>query len=130
MLIGKLASRTGVATRTLRFYEAEGLLPDPDRTPAGYRIYPPQAADRVRFIKDAQAAGLTLAQVREILSIRDEGRPPCTHVTDLVHERLAEVEARIRELRSIRRQLQDVAARAEGFDASDCGEFCDLIDSR
>lgn len=73
MLIGELARKTGVATRTLRFYETEGLLPEPDRTPAGYRVYPDRAVDRVRFINDAKAASFTLAQIREILSIRDAG---------------------------------------------------------
>lgn len=130
MLIGELAHQTGVAARTLRFYEDQGLLPPPDRTPAGYRTYPEQAADRVRFIKDAQAAGFTLAQIQEILEIRDTGQPPCAHVADLVGRRLAEVEARIRELRNVRRHLQAVAARAEGFDSSDCGGFCDLIGGR
>ncbi|MFP5333452.1 MAG: MerR family transcriptional regulator, partial [Acidimicrobiia bacterium] len=71
MLIGELARQTGVASRTLRFYEDQDLLPPPDRTPAGYRTYPERAADRVRFIKDAQAAGFTLAEIREILTIRD-----------------------------------------------------------
>lgn len=111
---------------TLRFYEAEGLIPDPDRTPAGYRTYPKRAADRVRFIKDAQAAGFTLAQIREIPSIRDGGQPPCEHVTDLVRERLTDVDARLRELRGIRRQLQEVAARANALDPANCGDYCAL----
>lgn len=77
MRIGELATATGMSTKTLRFYEADGLLADPPRTPAGYRDYPDDAIDRVAFIRQAKAAGLTLAQVREILAIRDGGDPPC-----------------------------------------------------
>jgi DNA-binding transcriptional MerR regulator len=78
MLIGELATATGVSTKTLRFYEADGLLFEPDRTSAGYRDCADTAIDRVVFIRQAQAAGLTLAQIRQILTIRDGGQPPVT----------------------------------------------------
>ncbi len=71
MLIGELAT-TGVSTKTLRCCEADGLLPEPERTPAGYRDYADTSIDRVGFIRQAQAAGLTFAQIREILTIRDD----------------------------------------------------------
>lgn len=127
MLIGEVAARTGVSTKTLRFYEARGLLPAPGRTAGGYRDYGTDAVGRVRFIKDAQGAGLTLGQVGEILAIRDDGRPPCEHVATLVHERLAAVDARLRELRSLRAQLRKIAERAEGYDPEDCEGYCGLI---
>lgn len=83
-----------MTTKTLRFHERRGLLHQPDRTPGGYRGYPSSAPARVRFIKDAQAAGFTLAQITEILAIRDSGNPPCDHVATLVDQRLADVERR------------------------------------
>ena len=57
MLIGELAKRTGTTAKTLRFYEDEGLLPEPTRTSGGYRDYPAESADRVEFIRGAQQAG-------------------------------------------------------------------------
>jgi DNA-binding transcriptional MerR regulator len=76
MLIGALAKATGVPAKTLRYWEAEGLLPAPARTDGGYRDYPVETADRVAFIRHAQSAGLTLRQIGEILAIRDDGHPP------------------------------------------------------
>lgn len=130
MRIGEVAQATGVSTKALRFYERSGLLPDPDRTPSGYRDYRADTIDRVRFIKDAQAAGFTLAQVGEILAVRDDGQPPCEHVTDLVGERLVEVEARIAELEAVRAELRTLAARSQDFDPADCHGYCALIAGR
>lgn len=120
MRIGELAAASGVSAKTLRFYEAEGLLPPPGRTPGGYRDYPAEAADRVMFVRQAQAAGLTLRQIGEILAVRDGGQPPCRHVSDLVEQRLGEVEQRLSELRATRTQLRRLKERADGLDAADC----------
>lgn len=130
MLIGELADATGVTAKTLRFYEQQGVLPEPARTDGGYRDYPPAAVDRVRFVKDAQAAGFTLAQIGEILTIRDDGQPPCDHVATLVDHRLVEVEQRIQELKAIRRQLRAIARRSEQFASDDCEGYCGLIPAR
>lgn len=120
MRIGELARETGVPTKTLRFYEAEGLLADPGRTPAGYREYPAPAADRVRFIRRAQAAGLTLAQVGAVLAARDAGEAPCGHVAAFVDDRLAEVERRLAELEELRANLLALRRRAADLDPVDC----------
>ena len=127
MLIGEIAERAGVTAKTLRFYERKGLVPEPDRTDGGYRDYTADIVDRVRFIKDAQASGFTLAQVTEILAIRDHGQPPCGHVANLVDQRLAEIEARLRELRAVQSELQAIAQRAEALDPADCDGYCGLI---
>lgn len=129
MRIGAVAERTGVSTKTLRFYEDAGLLPEPDRTPAGYRDYPPEALDRVSFIRTAQAAGLTLAQVRQVLDIRDGGAPPCEHVATLVSDRLAEVEARIAELTQMRSRLCELDRRTREVDPADCRGYCSIVES-
>ena len=73
MLIGELSADAGVPSKTIRFYEQAGLMPAPPRTPAGYRDYPPGALDRLAFIRHAQAAGFTLAEIRSVLAIRDSG---------------------------------------------------------
>ncbi len=127
MLIGELAERAGVTAKTLRFYERQGLVPEPERTDGGYRDYAPEIVERVRFIKDAQASGFALVQVGEILAIRDDGHAPCGHVADLVDQRLTEVEARLRELRAVRSELRAIASRAETLAPDDCDDYCGLI---
>lgn len=120
MRIGALAAATGVPAKTLRFWEDEGLVPAPARTTAGYRDYPAEAAHRVRFIRQAQAAGLTLRQIGEILAVRDGGRAPCTHTAALVDRRLEDVEERLRELEETRAALHDLRARLDALDPVDC----------
>ena len=74
MRIGELAEAAGTTTKTLRFYEDQGLLPPAERTAAGYRDYTPDALARVDFIHRGQTAALTLAQIRQILDVRDGGQ--------------------------------------------------------
>lgn len=116
MRIGALAEASGTTTKTLRFYEDQGLLPAADRTASGYRDYTPDMLGRLDFIHRGQAAGLTLAQIKQILGIRDGGTPPCGHVRDLLAERLCELDAQIAQLVDLRRtiaQLHDTASSAE-----------------
>lgn len=127
MLIGELAQRTDVTPKTLRFYEHEGLLPEPERTSGGYRDYRSDAIDRVGFIRRAQASGLTLRQIGQILDIRDDGRTPCAHTSDLIGHRLAEIEQRLAELQATRDQLRLLADRARQLDPEDCTDYCHII---
>jgi DNA-binding transcriptional MerR regulator len=125
--IGEVAARAGVPAKTIRFWEDQHLLPPPDRTPAGYRDYGPAVLDRLAFIRHAQAAGLTLAAIRQVLEIRDGEQSPCVHVTGLIARRLSEVEARIAELTRARDQLVVLAARAAEQDPADCRGYCSII---
>jgi DNA-binding transcriptional MerR regulator len=109
--ISDFASCFGLRTDTLRYYERLGLLRPSERTSAGYRLYDDEAADRLRFIKEAQRMGLRLADIKELLEIRDHGRCPCGHTETLVTRRLAEVEAEIAQLKSLRRHLLDLQHR-------------------
>ena len=127
MRIGEIAGRAGVPAKTIRFWEDQHLVPPPGRTPAGYRDYDPAVLDRLTFIRHAQAAGLTLAAIRQVLDIRDGGQPPCVHVTDLIARRLAEVDARLAELTRTRDQLVVLAARAAAQDPADCRGYCSII---
>jgi DNA-binding transcriptional MerR regulator len=127
MRIGEIADQSGVPTKTIRFWEAEGLLPPPARTASGYRDYQPADTDRIRFIRHAQASGLRLDEIRQVLDISDAGQPPCQHVQDLVHQRLADVDARIAELTHARRVLRDLAARAAAQDPADCHGYCSIL---
>jgi MerR family Zn(II)-responsive transcriptional regulator of zntA len=101
MRIGELAEAAGTTTKALRFYEEAGLLPSPERTGAGYRNYPPEIISRLAFIRRSQSAGLTLAQIREILQIRDGGQAPCEHVQELLSDRLSTLDRQIAELQEV-----------------------------
>lgn len=127
MKIGQLATTTDVSVKTLRFYEDRGLLPEPARTPSGYRDYPDDAIARVTFIRTAQAAGLKLAQIGEILEIREQGRPPCEHVRALVTDRLDEVEDRLADLERTRTELLAIAERLDNLESADCTSYCAAI---
>jgi MerR family copper efflux transcriptional regulator len=128
MRIGALAGAAGTTTKTIRFYEDAGLLPEPPRTASGYRDYPNDATARLAFIHTAQAAGLTLAEIRSILAIRDEGQPPCTHVTALLHRHLADVERRLAELRATQSVLRDLAKTADSTDPATCTDgICSIL---
>ena len=129
MRIGEAAGRAGIPAKTIRFWEEQHLLPPPARTPAGYRDYDPAIVERLTFIRQAQAAGLTLEHIRQVLDIRDGGDPPCSHVAGLIARRLAEVDARLAELTRTRDQLVVLAARATAQDPADCRGYCSIIAS-
>lgn len=112
MRIGELAQRAGTTTKALRFYEQAGLLPAPTRTPSGYRDYDDAALDRLRFVKSAQTAGLTLAQVAEVIAAREQTGPPCAHVAALLDARAADLGGRIAELHALRKEVQRLRDRA------------------
>lgn len=121
--------KAGLSTRTIRFYEASGLLPAPPRTSGGYRDYPKQTVARLSFVGDAQAAGLTLAEIRSVLALRDSGQAPCTQVGTLIEQHLADIEHRMTELREARGTLRELARRAATTDPDTCmdGDICTIL---
>ena len=127
MRIGEAASRAGITAKTIRFWEDQHLLRAPARTATGYRDYDPAIVERLVFIRHAQAAGLTLEHIRQVLDIRDSGQPPCVHVIGLIAQRLGEVEARLTELSRTRDQLAALATRAAAQDPADCQGHCSIL---
>jgi MerR family transcriptional regulator, copper efflux regulator len=129
MRTGALAAASGTTAKTIRFYEQAGLLPAPPRTSAGYRDYPPKTAARLSFIRSAQSAGLSLAEIRAVLTIRDHGEPPCAHVTGLLRGHLAETKQRLAELTATRAMLRELLAIADATDPDTCtGSICRILD--
>lgn len=120
MKIGQLADQTGLSTKTIRYYEQIGVLPEPERMANGYRSYPETAMDRIRFIRDAQAAGLSLDEIQWILELRDEGESTCSHTTSLLEMHLADVETQLRELERTRDRLAQMVHRANAMDPANC----------
>lgn len=129
MQIGELANTTGTTTKTLRFYESEGLLPIPTRTPSGYRDYPGDTVQRIAFIRRGQSAGLTLAQIGEILHIRDAGNAPCVHVQSLLSGRLTELDDQIADLLLLRETVVGLHTASLAVEPAACApdEVCQYI---
>ncbi len=114
MRVGELAKRLGVNTQTIRYYERIGLLPEPKRTEAGYRLYGEEDERRLRFVKNARDAGLALGEVKEVLAFHERGEPPCEYVTETIARRAEEVERQIAELKVFKLELDRLYERAKG----------------
>lgn len=127
MRIGELADHLGVTTKAIRFYESIGLLPEPARTPSGYRDYSHLDTERLTFIKTAQRLGLSLDEIREIIAFRDRGEQPCDYVADLLARQVSQLDARIREMRALRDELKGLQAGAARADV-DSGHYCGVIE--
>lgn len=120
MRIGELAAATGTTTKTLRFYDAIGLLPSGGRTSSGYRNYSAESLDRLDFIRRGRAAGLTLAQIKEVIEIRAAGQPPCTHVTQLLATRVSALDGQIADLTALRAAVAELHATSVTSEPSTC----------
>lgn len=127
MRIGEIAAMSGVPAKTIRFWEEVHALPEPSRTPSGYRVYDASTIERLGFVRHAQAAGFSLDQIRQVLDIGDSGNSPCRHVRDLIDGRLAEVDARIAELEATRKHLRVLARRAAGQNPAECHGYCSIL---
>lgn len=128
--IGQLATRLGLNPRTIRFYEQSGVLPEPERSAGGYRLYGAADEARLRFIKTAQRLGLTLGEIREVLAFRDRDERPCAYVAELIAQRVTEIDQRMRDLRALKGDLTALQQRitAEGV-APPNGNFCHYIET-
>lgn len=120
MQIGEVAEASGTTTKTLRFYEKVGLLPLPERTANGYRDYAPETLARLDFIRRCRTAGLTLAQIREVLDIRDTGVAPCQHVQALLETRLGDLDRQIADLQALRQTVAHLRDGAATIDPEEC----------
>lgn len=122
MKIGQLAKRAGVSTKTIRYYEDIGVLPEPDRAANGYRDYTTTTADRLAFIQDAQTAGLSLLEIQMILELRDSGQSTCGHVIGSLEAHLEEVDRQMEDLERTRQRLTEIIDRANALDPAECDD--------
>lgn len=113
MRISELERQTGLGRHTLRFYEQQGLLSGVSRLSNGYRNYPPETVEQVRFIRDAQSMGFSLAEIGLVLKAIHEERLDCDQAAGLIAEKLAEVEHKVAELERLRLHLLKEKARLE-----------------
>jgi DNA-binding transcriptional MerR regulator len=103
--VGELAEAVGIGGDTVRYYEKAGLLPAPARTSSGYRAYDADAIDRLRFIQGAQRLGLKLADIADLLAVRDTGVCPCEPAEQHLRRRLADLDDEMARLAALRTEM-------------------------
>ncbi len=124
LTIGRVARAAGVAIDTIRYYEREGLLPEPERRLSGYRDYTPDAVTRLRFIRRAKELGFTLEEIRELLALSADRERGVRGVRQRAEARLVEIERRIRELKRVQRGLKNLIEACPGHGAP---ERCPIL---
>lgn len=113
MTISELAKAADVHVETVRYYERRGLLPEPPRRPSGYRSYPATMVTRLRFIKNAQALGFSLAEIEKLLALRVDATTSCADVRRQAEAKLVEVEQKLQALQQIQAALTELVAACE-----------------
>ena len=112
--IGALARNAGVNIETVRYYERRGLLLKPPRTPSGYRVFSEEAVRRLRFIRRAQQLGFSLKEVKELLGLQINPRTTCADVKRRSEAKIADIEAKARDLEAMRKALVKLVATCSG----------------
>ncbi len=120
MRIGVLSERTGVPTKTIRYYESVGLLPPADRQGNGYRSYGQRDVDILNFIQRSRTLGFSIKKVGELLALWYDRNRASASVKELATSHIAVIEAKIAELEGLRATLIDLTERCHGDDRPDC----------
>lgn len=127
--IGELAARTAMTPDALRYYERLGVIAPVRRTAGGYRVYTGETIERVRFIKQAQLHGLTLAEIRELLQVeRRGGVGRCRRVQRLLQRKLAELDTRLMQLQEFRQSLRGYLAQCDRTLAESPEAECPVVE--
>jgi MerR family transcriptional regulator, copper efflux regulator len=127
LTIGQAAAAAGLTRKAIRVYETKGLLTPADRSPTGYRLYDQRHVELLTFIRRART--LHLNDIRKVLDIRSGGIPPCAAVRDVLDERIADIDATVEELLSLRRSLVATRRRADNCCTDDKpATICSAID--
>jgi DNA-binding transcriptional MerR regulator len=113
--IGEVASRVGLATSAIRYYESLEILPTPERTASGYRGYTEFDLDLVRFVARLRALKFPLSDVREIVALRRDGMAPCDAVRSTISREAEAIEARIVDLRRLQSELRTLEDAVKGL---------------
>ena len=124
--ISQLARAAGVPTTTLRYYERAGLLGPEDRSAGNYRLYTDESLRRLKFIRAAQSIGFTLDDVKTLLGIHDGEAPACPDVQALIHERLTDIEERLKDLRHVQRVLKSALEKCKEMQQAG---YCHVIET-
>lgn len=124
MKIGEIAKRSGIGIETIRFYEREGLLLEPERRPSGYRQYDQSTVERLEYIRRAKELGFTLAEIRELLELSFAAHAGCDHIRQRAEAKVADIEDKIRSLQQMKRSLGKIVQRCRTKNST---EDCPLV---
>lgn len=128
--IGELARRADCPVQTVRFYESEGLLPEPARTAGNFRLYDERHLQRLLFIRRCRAKDMTLAEIRQMLAVRDRPERDCAEVNALVDAHIEQVRAKIEELHALERELTALRGTCRtSRPARECGILSTLAEA-
>lgn len=128
LTIGQAMRATGTTRKAIRLYEQHGLLPPPERTPAGYRTFTPADIELLIFIRRARTLGLHLDDIRDILTVRRAGTPPCPSVRELIDRRVAEIDTTLAELGALRASLIQTRRVHEAAADKSSNAICPIIE--
>ena len=115
---GKLAARTGCNIETIRYYEKVGIIPEPERTPAGYRVYDDEHVKRLQFILRAKELGFSAERIRELLYLSDDASRTRAEVKSLTEIHIKEVTQKIRDLNKLKKRLNGISSYCDGSNKS------------
>ncbi|MGE7989351.1 mercury resistance transcriptional regulator MerR1 [Lysinibacillus fusiformis] len=129
--IGELAVMCGVNKETIRYYERLGLIPEPNRTEKGYRMYSPQTFERLNFIKRMQELGFTLHEIDKLLGVVDCNEAKCRDIYDFTVLKIEDIQRRIQDLKKIEQMLTDLRERCpDNKDIFECPIIETLMDTQ
>jgi len=126
--IGELAKMSGCQVVTIRYYEKEGLLPEPDRTDANYRLYGDEDIERLRFIRHCRRHDMKLSEIRELLAFKDNPQANCDWINKLVEQHIDNVTEQIQSLTQLKEQLEFLLHKCSGGKKTGCGIIESLSD--
>lgn len=106
LLIGQVASQSGISIKTIRYYEELGLIQSLDRTEGGFRLFDSKVMTRLAFIKRSQHLGLSLSEIKKCLKIYDQGEAPCDQIRQQLEAKITEIDAKIHQLKTLKSELQ------------------------
>ncbi len=121
--ISKLAKKLNISVEIVRFYERKGLISQPEKPTHGYRHYPEETADRIRFIHRSKELGFTLDEIGRLLSLADS---PCSQVQALAEDKLAMVQSKMKGLKRLEKALEALLSQCNN---NDDDTHCPIIDS-
>ncbi|MBQ4616622.1 MAG: Cd(II)/Pb(II)-responsive transcriptional regulator [Mailhella sp.] len=124
--IGDLAKAADIPAVTIRYYEKEGLMRDPERTGSGYRLYSESDVERLHFIRRCRLHGMNLAEIRDLLAFRDDPAPSCDWINALVERHIANVQEQIESLQHLKRHLEALRSTCTGDHSKGCGIIAKL----
>jgi len=129
--IGEVAKRSDVGIETIRYYERQGLLAEPDRRPSGYRQYDESVVSRLQFIRRAKELGFTLSEIKELLGLWFDVNTKCVHVRQRAERKVNDIEDKIRSLQRMKRSLKKIVSQCENRDAvNECPLWMGLDEPR